>query len=90
MYLSQTKAILQLRSEAGFSIESARALVAALPKKLDGKRQKVKASDLAKIITEANKPTPPTVVIDKSAPGIRPFRKSLRNQIRRSAGLLEI
>lgn len=88
MFLSQKKAKLLIRKNAGYSVASAEEAVASLPKKVDGKRLKVKMADVQKIIDEANCPSPPPPV--KSGVTIRPFRKSLVNQIRRAHGLPEI
>ena len=85
MYLSIKTARKLLRKEAGYTIAVSAEEVDALPKKQFGKRQKVKQADVARIIAEASKPTP--IVIDETAPKIRPFRKSLVNQIRRSGRL---
>lgn len=88
MYLSIKRAKKLLQTEAGFTIAVAASEVALLKTKTFGKREKVKLADVSRIITEANKPTP--IAIPDGALKIRPFRKSLRNQIRRAHGLPEI
>ena len=67
-----------LRKEAGFSHELSREKVKGLKKFTDGKREKVKAADVKVIIQESIRPTPfPKVKI-------RPFRKSIIDQIERN------
>jgi hypothetical protein len=62
-YISQKQAKLKLRA-AGFSVASADKEVKALKKHPDGKREKVKLSDVERIIREAAAPTPVVLITD--------------------------
>lgn len=57
IYISKKQAKLSLRA-AGFSVAAAADAVAAMPARTFGKREKVKAADLRRIIEGAAKPTP--------------------------------
>jgi hypothetical protein len=88
MYISKKKAKLLLRKNAGFSIAAADEEIEKLPKRKFGERFKVKLADVQKLIDEANKPTP--VIVPKTGVKIRPFRKTIVDQIRQFKGLAVI
>jgi hypothetical protein len=58
MFISQKKAKLIFRREAGFSVALANQRVDELPKHRDGKREKVKLADVRRIINAAARPSP--------------------------------
>jgi hypothetical protein len=81
-FISQKQAKLKLRREAGFTVEAASEAVEGLPKRLFGKREKVKGVDVLRLIEEATKPT---VVVWEATKKIRPLSAKRKAQIRAAA-----
>lgn len=75
--LTQTKARKILREQGGFSIEKSRQAVEDLKKVADGKREKVRGADLARILSEISKPSP--AISNRIS---RPLSRRMREQIR--------
>jgi hypothetical protein len=88
MLISQKKAKLMLRREAGFSVALAGEKIQSLPKTVDGKREKVKQADVQRIIAEANKPS--VIIPSETARPVRPFRRDLREKIQKYGELFNV